>query len=69
MKKFVLLALVLTISAVFTLAAIQVFFVGGPTPNVGWNTWVPQYHASDYSAQTMLFIGKPSIEPNVGWNT
>ena len=70
MKKFVLIALVLTVSAVLTLAAIQVVFVGNPTPNVGWNTWVPQYLdvASAPSADTVCW---PRIapQPNVGWNT
>lgn len=69
MKKFVLLALVLTISVVFTLAAVQVLFVGNPTPNVGWNTWVPQFHAEDTPAQTMSFRIMPPPGPCVGWNT
>ncbi len=71
MKKFVLLALVLSISVVFTLAAIQVFFVGNPTPDVGWNTWVPQYQASTPSVETVSFLiaPPPPPSPNVGWNT
>jgi hypothetical protein len=68
MKKFVLIALVITVSVVLTLAAIQVVFVGGPTPDVGWNTWVPQYQASICPAGTLCWV-PIGPEPNVGWNT
>ena len=71
MKKFTLIALVLTLSVVLTLAAIQVAFVGNPTPNVGWNTWVPQYQASTPSTETVSFLIAPPAphQLNVGWNT
>jgi hypothetical protein len=68
MKKFALIALVLTLSVVLTLAAIQVVFVGNPTPNVGWNTWVPQYQASTCPAGTLCWM-PIGPQPNVGWNT
>lgn len=68
MKKFVLIALVLTLSVVLTLSAIQVVFVGNPTPNVGWNTWVPQHQASICPVGTLCWAPIGPI-PNVGWNT
>ena len=70
MKKIIFLTLVLSISIVLTLSALQVIFVGNPTPNVGWNTWVPQYQAATPSADTVCWslIG-PQPQPNVGWNT
>ena len=71
MKKIILIALVLTISAVFTLAAVQVLFVGNPTPNAGWNSWVPQYQASTSSTETVSFrIAPPPLPgPCAGWNS
>ena len=68
MKKFVLIALTLTICVVFTLTAIQVAIVKNPTPNVGWNTWVPQFQASTLSADTVCWL-PIAPQPNVGWNT
>jgi len=68
MKKFVLLTLILTIGVVFTLAAIQVAIVRNPTPNVGWNTWVPQFQALKHSADTVCW-SSIAPQPNVGWNT
>ena len=68
MKKFVLLALVLTLSIVFTLTAIQVALVGNPTPNVGWNSWVPQFQASTITVE-MVSWSPILYQPNVGWNS
>jgi hypothetical protein len=70
MKKFALIALVLSFSVVFTLAAIQVVFVGDPTPNVGWNTWVPEYQVAPLTADAVCWSPiVPLPQPNVGWNT
>jgi len=68
MKKIVLLALVITISVVFTIAAIQVAIGRNPTPNVGWNSWVPQYHAATNLGETLCWSLIPP-QPNVGWNS
>jgi hypothetical protein len=68
MKKLVLITLVLTLSIVLTLAAVQVLSVRNPTPNVGWNTWVPQYQASTLSIETVSWA-PIMYQPNVGWNT
>ena len=67
MKKNALLALVLSVCIVLTLTAIQVAFVN-PTPDVGWNTWVPQFQASPHSADVVCWSPILS-QPNVGWNT
>ena len=71
MKKFALIALVLTLNVALILGALQVVFVGDPTPNVGWNTWIPQYQASAPSAESVAFLiaPPPPPQPNVGWNT
>ena len=68
MKKIALIALVLSICVVLTLSAIQVAFVRNPTPNVGWNTWVPQFQASTLSADPVCW-SRITPQPNVGWNT
>jgi len=69
MKKIILITLVLTISALLTLGAVQVTLVHY-TPNVGWNTWVPQYLdlASTPSVDAVCW-SRIAPQPNVGWNT
>ena len=57
MKKFVLIALVLTISAVLYISQqYKRHLCGDPTPNAGWNSWVPQYQASTASQQPNSFV-------------
>ena len=69
MKRITLIALVVTVSLVLTLAAIQIAFVN-PTPNVGWNSWIPQYlDLASSHAESVCWSPGVILQPNVGWNS